>query len=92
MEKAVASLIQEAIGQSRQFVQSMGGSTAGADLKDFEGFERFEKIGCKPDTTEGRWICQFRFTATLNGKTETATESGRFYQTDRGWQAEMTDE
>lgn len=88
MEKAVAKSIQDTLDQAKQFVHALGGRNA-PQVQDFGGFDSFEKVSCNELQDNRGWNCEFRFTATFNGQTETATERGRFFQTDKGWVVEM---
>lgn len=85
MEKAVARLINETIEQTRQLM----GNNSALQVSDFKGFDGFTKESCSKLEDNRGYTCTFSYTATIGGATETDKVSGRFYQTERGWVAEL---
>lgn len=55
----------------------------------FPGFEKFQKLECKPVESEKGYNCSFRATATVMGHTETKEDSALFIHGDKGWTVRM---
>lgn len=83
MAKAAATMIEESLEQMRQLT---GGSL---QADNFEGFDGFTKETCTKLEGNQGYRCSFSFTATMGGRTETSKQTGRFYQTERGWVVEL---
>lgn len=93
MEKAVGNLIRQTIAQTAGMMQAIGRNAPNIRMPEFNGFDSFEKLDCKPveEKQGGGYMCRFKFASTIAGHAETGTMAARFFQSEQGWQAEMHD-
>lgn len=92
MAEAVGNNIKNEIAQAKQMAAAFMGQKAADEMtKDaqFNGFESFEKLGCKEVGTSPGYNCDFKFSVTVQGQKREEQASGRFVNADNGWTVEL---